>query len=266
MSERAAPQMRIIPFTEHILEGRFNDRTIIVTGAASGIGRATALRLAKEGARVIATDVSGEGLQTLVAENPGLQIDTIVGNIANQEDVDKVIELAGPRLCGLVNNAGIMDGFQPIGEVTDQIWNRVFEVNVNGLMRMTRAALPIMLENGKGSIVNLTSAAGLGGGFAGAAYTASKHAVVGITKNTAIMYGADGIRCNAVAPGGVITNIGGAFQSERAQQRVGPTMFVSNPGMATPEALAAGIIFLISEDAANINGVVLNSDAGWRAS
>lgn len=265
MSEQSMPQPNIIPFVEHIVPDRFADKTVIVTGAASGIGRATALRIAKEGGRVIAADLSPDSLQTLIDEHPDLDLVPVVGNVVFQEDVDKIVEAAGDKLYGLVNNAGIMDGFEPIGEVSDERWERVFNVNVWGLMRMSRAAIPIMLGNGVGSIVNLTSMAGLGGASAGVAYTASKHAVIGITKNTAVMYGSDGIRCNAVAPGGVITNIGGAMLSERAQRKIGPVMFSTMPGMATPEALAAIITWVLSDDAGNSNGAVLSSDAGWKA-
>ena len=267
MSEQSTPQMKIIPFTEQIIAGRFSDKTVIVTGSASGIGRATTLRIAREGGRVIASDISSDRLAVLVADNPQLDLVPVVGDISVQEDVDQIVEIIGSDngLYGLVNNAGIMDNFQTISEVTDEVWERVFAVNVWGTMRMSRAAIPYMLENRQGAIVNLTSAAGLGGGAAGVAYTASKHAVIGMTKNTAIMYGPDGIRCNAVAPGGVITNIGGQMLSRRAQERIGAAMFVTSPGVATPEALAATITWLLSPDAGNVNGAVVSSDGGWKA-
>ncbi|WP_341727823.1 SDR family NAD(P)-dependent oxidoreductase [Brooklawnia sp.] len=269
MSERqsAETQIKVIPFTEQIIAGRFADKTVIVTGAASGIGRATALRIAKEGGRVIASDISSDRLQVLVADNPQLNLVPVVGSISVQEDVDEIVEVADANddLYGLVNNAGIMDNFQTISEVSDDVWERVFGVNVWGTMRMTRATIPYLLEKRQGAIVNLSSAAGLGGGAAGVAYTASKHAVIGMTKNTAIMYGPDGIRCNAVAPGGVITNIGGQMLSARAQERIGAAMLVTSPGVATPEALAATITWLLSPDAGNVNGAVVSSDGGWKA-
>ncbi len=267
MSEQPAMQMKIIPFNEEIIPGRFAGKTVIVTGAASGIGRATALRIAKEGGRVIASDISSERLEVLVADHPQLNLVPVVGDIAVQEDVDDIIKTATAEddLYGLVNNAGIMDNFQTITEVSDEVWERVFSVNVWGTMRMTRAAIPHLLDNGRGSIVNLSSAAGLGGGAAGVAYTASKHAVIGMTKNTAVMYGPDGIRCNAVAPGGVVTNIGGQILSQRAAERIGAAMMVTSPGIATPEALAATITWLLSPDACNVNGAVLSSDGGWKA-
>ncbi|KAA2282822.1 SDR family NAD(P)-dependent oxidoreductase, partial [Clostridioides difficile] len=108
----------------------------------------------------------------------------------------------------LINNAGIMDGMEPAADVTDEKWERLFAVNTTSVMRTTRKVLPIFLEKQKGVIVKIASAGGLHGGRAGAAYTASKHAVVGFTKNTGYMYAEQGIRCNAIAPGAVATNIG----------------------------------------------------------
>lgn len=266
MSDQQPQQMpRIIPFREVITPDRFAGQTVIVTGAASGIGRATALRVAREGGRVIAADWSGDNLDRLVAEHADLDLVGVQGDVGNEDDVARLIAACDGRVDGLVNNAGIMDGFATVSEVTDEMVEKVFHVNVWGVLRTSRAVLPLMLQAGRGSIVNLTSMAGLGGGSAGVAYTASKHAVVGITANTAVMYGADGIRCNAVAPGAVMTGIGGQMQSARAAQRIGPVMQVSMPGLATPEALAATITFLLSDDAANTNGAILTSDGGWNA-
>jgi NAD(P)-dependent dehydrogenase (short-subunit alcohol dehydrogenase family) len=124
----------------------------------------------------------------------------------------------------LANVAGIMDGFLPPAEIDDQTWERVFAVNVTSMMRLTRAVLPIMLEAGGGAIVNVSSEASLRGSAAGVAYTASKHAVNGLTKSTAFFYQSRGIRANAVVPGGVITNIEGAFRSEQAAAIVGPVL------------------------------------------
>lgn len=169
--------------------GRFAGRTVIVTGAASGIGQATALRIAKEGGRVIAADISKERLDDLVAENAGLDLVPVAGDISTEETVAAVVAAAGGRIDALANVAGIMDNFAPIHEVDDDTWDRVFRINVTALMRLTRAVVPLMLDAGTGSVVNVASEAGLRGSAAGAAYTASKHAVVGLTKNSAVMYG-----------------------------------------------------------------------------
>ena len=244
---------------------RFEGRTAIVTGAGSGIGRATAIRLAQEGARVVASDISAERLAELTAEHPELALVTVAGDVSTEAVAQQLAAEAGDRIDVLANVAGIMDGFLPAAEVDDATWERVMNVNVTAIMRLTRAVLPKMIEAGSGTIVNVASEAGLRGSAAGVAYTTSKHAVIGYTKNTAFMYAPKGIRVNAVAPGAVATNIEAPWNSEWAAGRLGPLMQVVIPGVATPEQLAAAITWLASDDSANVTGVVLASDGGWSA-
>ncbi|MGE3074640.1 MAG: SDR family NAD(P)-dependent oxidoreductase [Dehalococcoidia bacterium] len=250
---------------EEITPGRFDGQTVIVTGAGSGIGLATALRVAKEGGRVIACDVSQPRLDDLVTRNSDLNFVTVVGDVSDEIAVQAIVAAAGPSVQGLANVAGIMDDFTPIHEVSDEVWQRVFRINVEGTMRLTRAVVPLMLQDGYGSIVNITSEAGLRGSAAGVAYTTSKHAVIGMTKSSAVMYGPLGIRVNAVAPGATITNIQANFNSSMAMQRLGPLMGAVIPRPAQAAQLAASISFLLSRDGTNVNGVVLPSDAGWSA-
>ncbi len=245
--------------------GRFAGKTVIVTGAGSGIGQATALRIAREGGKVIAADISSERLETLVAENANLDLVTVAGDISSEETIAKVVAAAYGKVDALANIAGIMDRFQPIHEVDDATWDRVFTINVSSIMRLSRAVVPLMLEAGTGSVVNISSEAGLRGSAAGAAYTASKHAVIGITKNSAVMYGKKGLRFNAVAPGATITNIEAPMDSALAIEVLGPLMGVNIPAPASAAQLAASITFLLSDDGSNINGQVLASDGGWSA-
>ncbi|WP_395820050.1 SDR family NAD(P)-dependent oxidoreductase [Curtobacterium flaccumfaciens] len=249
--------------TDTTTAGRFTGRTIIVTGAGSGIGRATATRIANEGGRVIATDVVAERLDALRTELEGLAVETVVGDVAASETIDALIAAAGDRVDGLANVAGIMDAFLPPDEVDDATWERVFSVNVTGPMRLTRAVLPLMIAAGKGSVVNVASEAALKASAAGAAYTSSKHAIAGYTKSVAFFHGPQGIRANAVAPGAVATNIEAPMRSEYAARRVGPIMQTTIPPVAQPEQLAAAITWLLSDDSANVNGAVLPSDGGW---
>lgn len=245
--------------------GRFAGKTAIVTGAGSGIGKATALRLASEGARVVGSDISAERLTALVEENPGLEIVTVAGDVSSEETIAELLEAAGGRVDALANVAGIMDGFLPPAEVDDATWDRVFTVNVTAIMRLTRAVLPLMVEAGAGSIVNVSSEAGLRGSAAGAAYTASKHAVIGLTKSTSVFYAPKGVRANVVAPGGVATNVEGTMRSAWAGERIGPLLQTVVPPVAQAEQLAASITWLLSDDSANVTGAVLASDGGWSA-
>ena len=252
------PQPAVVP-------GRFAGRTAIVTGAGSGIGRATALRLAREGARVVVADIAADRLEQLAAEFPDLDLVPVAADIATEEGVRAVVEAAGGRVDALANVAGIMDAFLPPAEVDDATWERVFAVNVTAAMRLTRAVLPLMLTAGGGAIVNVSSEASLRASASGVAYTASKHAVNGITKSTAVFYKGNGIRANAVAPGPVATNIEAPFKSEHAAGVLGPIMQTTIPPVATAEQLAATICWLLSDDASNVNGAILPSDGGWSA-
>ncbi|MBN9191612.1 SDR family NAD(P)-dependent oxidoreductase [Microbacterium sp.] len=239
-------------------------RTVIVTGAGSGIGRATAERVAAEGGRVIAVDISGDRLSALhglIGDDAAF----VAGDLADPGTIDAVIAAAGDGADGLANIAGIMDGFEPTAEIRDETWDRVLSVNVTAMMRLTRAVLPGMLARGAGAIVNVGSEAGQRGSAAGTPYTVSKHAVNGFTLSTAFFYTPQGIRCNAVAPGPVATNIEAPFHSEWAQQRLGPIMQAAIPAIARPEQLAAAIVWLLSDEASDVSGAILSVDGGWAA-
>ena len=187
------------------------DRVVIVTGAGSGIGRATAQLAALRGAHVIIQDISEAGAYkpSRSFPIPAVRLPRASVTPSSQADIDATVKLAQQTgdLRGLVNNAGIMDNFAPAARTTDETWERVMRINVDSVFKYTRAVIPHLIENGGGSIVNLASAAGIRGAAAGAAYTASKHAVVGLTRNTAYVHAGDNIRTNAVAPGGVETNV-----------------------------------------------------------
>lgn len=253
------------PFPEVISPGRFDGLTVIVTGAGSGIGKATALRIAREGGRVVASDLSAERLDALIRENPDLDLTPVPGDVTDDAVVEANVAAADGDLYGLVNCAGIMDAFQPIGEVDDAMWQRVFAVNIDSVLKLTRAALPLLLARGRSSVVNVSSEAGLRGSCAGVAYTASKHAVVGMTLNSAVMYAKSGVRFNTVAPGPVATNIQADFRSALAGEVLGPLFGTNLPPIAQPEELAATICYLLSPDASNVTGAVVACDGGWSA-
>lgn len=245
------------------ISGRFAGQTLIVTGAGSGIGKATAVRLGQEGGRVIAADLSAPRLDQLVAEYPDLDLVPVVADIVQESDVQAVVAAAEGRVDGLANIAGIMDSFLPPAEIDDATWERVFAVNITSIMRLTRAVLPIMLAVGHGAIVNVSSEASLRASASGATYSASKSAVNGFTKSTAMFYKNKGIRANAVAPGAVKTNIEAPMKSQVAIEALAQIMQTSIPPAAEPEELAAAICWLLSDDASNMNGAVVACDGGW---
>src|SRR5215471_17899664 len=246
------------------------NNSVVVTGAGSGIGRAAALRFAAEGARVVVADLDAERAEAVAREieAAGGSAVAVPGDLCEQAVVDRVVRTAVDSFGGLdvlVNNAGIMDSMSACADVSDAEWERVIRINLTAPFLLTRAALPHMLARGKGAIVNTASEASLRGSAAGTAYTVSKHGVVGLTRSVAIMYRNAGIRANAIAPGGTATNISvTADPAAHGPQAIGA--YISNIGrVSEADEQAAAIVFLASDAASNINGVILPVDNGWSA-
>jgi NAD(P)-dependent dehydrogenase (short-subunit alcohol dehydrogenase family) len=252
---------------------RLDGKVTIITGAASGIGRATAELFAREGALVVAGDVHAARLDDLAAvvEAAGRGIHTMVGDIGERADAEALVQAAldrHGRVDVLVNNAGIMDYMAGVGELTDDVWHRVMRVNVDGPMYTSRMAVRAMLGQGHGAILNVASIASLSGGAAGAAYTTSKHALLGLTRSTAWMYAQRGIRCNAICPGATKTNIAESMPADRLDPvgaaRAGQFATLI-PAWLESSDIAELALFLASDAARFINGAVVTADGGWMA-
>lgn len=258
----AAPSTRSPPLTRrphehhHDPSGRTQRRH---HRRRSGIGRATALKFAADGDRVLAVDVNRDGVEATVRaiEEAGGSALAFGGDLGEQRVVDAVVERAVAAFGGLdvlVNNAGVMDRMSALGETDDAEWDRVLRINLTAPFLLTRAALPHLLAAGGGAIVFTASEAGLRGGAAGAAYTAAEHGVIGLVKNLAVTYRDQGIRANAIAPGPTATGI----RVDAAPEAHGPAVIGRLIGAVTgrissPEEQAAALAFLASDAASFIN-------------
>jgi NAD(P)-dependent dehydrogenase (short-subunit alcohol dehydrogenase family) len=260
--------------------GRFNGRIAFVTGAASGIGRATALRLASEGAAVAVVDRQGEAAEGVAAEirtgggrSCAYQCDVSnsgeVAAIARQSEVDLGPVDIAANVAGIGDTAGL-EGIEGVG---DDRWNAVIAVNLSGPFFICRALLPGMAARGRGAVVNVSSLAGRSksamGGFA---YSSSKAGLLGLTRHLAFEYGPRGVRVNAICPGGVDTPMlraAGASRAGSPEEAAARTArvaayqyFMPIKRLSTPEEQAAAIAFLASDDASYINGVALDVNGG----
>ena len=255
--------------------GRMENKVSIITGAASGMGKEMALLFLDEGGKVVAADINQDRLDELKAEvdAKGQEVTTTICNVADQNAVEAMVQLAVDtygKLDVMVNNAGIMDQFQPVHEVENSGWDLIYKVDVDGPFFGMRAAAKIFVEQGHGVIVNNGSIAGIKGGVAGYAYTSAKHAMVGMTKNTAHMFAKMGIRCNMICPGSTATNISetiGDFDavSDLVKDRIMGAASI-NPRRAHPREVANLALFLASDESSCVNGAIIPADSGWSAS
>lgn len=252
---------------------RLKNKVALITGATAGMGYAIAELFAKEGASVVLMARRKEILNDLVNKikyNGGKAV-AAPGDITNQEDVDNAVKTAINEFGKLdiaVNNAGILDSITPVGDVDDDLWNKVLDVNLTGPMRITRAVIPEMLKNGGGSIVTVSSIGGISGKVSGAAYTASKHGAIGLSNSTAWMYAKQNIRSNIIAPGFVDTEMSQSLVPEKCNQQglaqCVPAYEIS-PRTGEATEIADLALFLASDEAKIVSGAVVKADSGWMA-
>jgi 3-oxoacyl-[acyl-carrier protein] reductase len=260
----------------------FNGQMAVVTGAGSGIGRATARMLGARGAAVAAIDIDESAAQ----ETAGLVKDAgghgagYGADVSSAKSLDAAVSAAIGELGALVmmfNNAGILDGYFDVDEVAEATWRRVIDIDLTGVFLCCKRGLAEMLPAGRGRIVNMASVAGLGGTGGGAAYIAAKHGVVGLTRQMAVAYGARGLRVNCICPGAIPTGL-----RNHSQSILGPGVpDMSGRGVVVnedqvralvpvgfrgePDDIAQAVCWLLSDEAAYVNGHALVVDGGWRA-
>jgi len=238
-------------------------KVAIVTGGSSGIGRAIVNLFLSAGAKVGVLDIQSNAE---IANHDTLHF--VNADITSEDSIQSAVREILSRwgqLDVLVNNAGIMDRMSRTLDVSNEVWDRVFAINVTGPMYLSRLAIRCFLsQESRGTIVNVCSTASLRGSAAGAAYTASKHALLGLSRSTAWGYAKDGIRCNAVLPGGTATSIMRGIGVDVAGLQILQPYMGTMPGTCQPSDIAAAVLFVATANA--VNGAEVCVDHGWLTS
>jgi NAD(P)-dependent dehydrogenase (short-subunit alcohol dehydrogenase family) len=244
---------------------RFNGKVAFITGAGSGIGRATAVAFAAEGARVAILDRSAEALRDTEAavRKVGGEVLTIACDVAEPEQVEaavaRTVEAFG-RLDIAFNNAGVENKASPVAEIELDEWDRILDINLRGTFVCMKHELAQMVRQGSGVVINTSSGAGIRGVAGGAAYAASKHAIIGLTKSAALDYAKSNIRVNAILPGNIETPMmdrftGGDIQKAIDLEPVGR--------LGKPEEIADAVLWMSADLGAFVTGASISVDGGW---
>ena len=247
---------------------RLNGKVAIITGAASGIGKATAILFAEHGAKIVVADIDKDGGKKAVIDiqdegNDAIFVQTDVTVKSDTEQmVEQTIATYG-KLDILLNNAGIAMRL-PVAELSEEDWHRCLDVNLTGVFLCSKAAIPAMQNNGCGSIINMSSIYGIVGADVRAAYVASKGAVTNLTRGMALDYASDNIRVNCICPGFVETPlVAGVVKTPEEYQKLADKHPLRR--LAKPEEIAYGVLYLASEESSFVTGIALPIDGGYTA-